>query len=169
MRAGIALGSNLGDRLAALQFARTAVLDIEGVGRPLLCSNLYETEPVDSEEDSGAFLNAVIEVHFEGVPLQLLLALQRIETGMGRPQNRKVNAPRIVDLDVLYIGNVTQSVPTLVIPHPRLHLRRFVLQPLADIRPELVIPEQSKTIAALLASLADPAAVSLAPQQWAPL
>lgn len=169
MRAGIALGSNLGDRLSALQFARLAVFDIQGVGRPLLCSSIYETEPVDSAEDSGAFLNAVLEVQFDGDPLQLLLALQRIETGMGRPQHRKVNAARIVDLDILYIGNVTSSIPRLVIPHPRLHLRRFVLQPLAEIRPSLLIPGQSQTVAELLSNLRDPAAVCLALQQWAPL
>ena len=169
MRAGIALGSNLGDRLAALQFARTAVLDTEGVGGPLLYSSLYETEPVDSAEDSGAFLNAAIEVDFEGDPSQLLLALQSIETGMGRPQHREVNAPRVVDLDILYIGNLTSSVPRLVIPHPRLHLRRFVLQPLADIRPDLILPRQSQTVAELLSELTDPAAVSLALEQWTAL
>ena len=169
MRAGIALGSNLGDRLAALQLARASVLKIEGVGGPLLSSNLYETEPVDSDPDAGAFYNAVVEVGFNGDPLHLLRSLQHIEADLGRPRNRQINAPRVEDLAILYLGDVVLSSPALSLPHPRLHVRRFVLQPLADIRPSLVIPGQTKTVAALLAELADPAAVSPAPQQWAAL
>jgi len=169
MRTGIALGSNLGDRLAALQLARAAVLNIPRVSGPLLSSSLYETEPVDSAEDAGAFLNAVIEVHFDGAPLELLQSLQAIEAQMGRPQSRPVNAPRVVDLDILYVGDLTNSAPSLVIPHPRLHLRRFVLQPLAEIRPDLQLPGQSSTVATLLYALDDPAAVFMASQQWPPL
>jgi 2-amino-4-hydroxy-6-hydroxymethyldihydropteridine diphosphokinase len=166
MRAGIALGSNLGDRLAALQLARASVLKIEGVGGPLLSSHLYETEPVDSTLDAGAFYNAVIEVGFHGDPLHLLRSLQNIEAEMGRPQNRPLNAPRVADLDILYLGDLVLASAELAVPHPRMHLRRFVLQPLADIRPGLLLPGQTKTVATLLAELADPAAVFPAPLQW---
>ena len=169
MRAGIALGSNLGDRLSALKLARTALLKIRGIEGPQLSSSLYETEPVASVEHAGAFLNAVVEVHFDGDPLELLQSLQSIEAQMGRPQSRPVNSPRIVDLDILYVGSLSTSAPRLVIPHPRLHLRRFVLQPLAEIRPDLLLPGHSKTVSNLLSELEDPAAVSIASQQWAPL
>ncbi len=166
MRTGIALGSNLGDRLAAIQVARAAVFKIPGVAGPVLSSSLYETEPVDSDADAGAFLNAVIEVGFTGSPLELLQSLQAVEAQMGRPQSRPVNAPRVVDLDILYVGNLSDSSARLVIPHPRLHLRRFVLQPLAEIRPDLRLPGQSSTVASLLAELDDPASVIFAPCQW---
>lgn len=166
MRAGIALGSNLGDRLAALQSARESVLKIQGVAAPLVCSSLYETDPVDSSPDAGRFLNAVMEVEFGGEPPALLRALQAIEHAMGRPAQRALNAPRTVDLDILYLGDLVLSAPELVVPHPRLHLRRFVLTPLAEIRPRLILPGQRATAAALLSSLQDPAGVHLSEQQW---
>jgi 2-amino-4-hydroxy-6-hydroxymethyldihydropteridine diphosphokinase len=168
MRAGIALGSNVGDRLDALVCAREAVLQIEGVSGPCLASSLYETEPVGTEADAGRFLNAVIEIGYQGLPASLLEALQEIEASMGRPSKRPRNAPRVIDLDILYAGNLTLSTTSIVIPHPRLHLRRFVLEPLAEIRPTLRLPGQQHTIGELLQSLADPAAVQRFAQQWPP-
>lgn len=161
MRTGIALGSNLDDRLAHLRTGRDQVLRIPGVSAPLLCSRVYETEPVGSGPDAGAFLNAVIEVEFAGQAIDLLENLQEIEATHGRPSKRPRNAPRTLDLDILYIGNLVLSNEEVVIPHPRLHLRRFVLAPLVDIRPELTLPGQERNVAALLAGLADPAAVTL--------
>jgi len=161
MRTGIALGSNLGDRLAHLRAGRDEVLRIAGVSPPLLCSRVYETEPVGSGPEAGAFLNAVIEVEFAGQPIDLLESLQEIEATHGRPSKRPRNAPRTLDLDILYIGNLVLSNEEVVIPHPRLHLRRFVLAPLGDIRPELTLPGQERSVAELLAALGDPAAVSL--------
>jgi 2-amino-4-hydroxy-6-hydroxymethyldihydropteridine diphosphokinase len=169
MRAGIALGSNLGDRLSALQAARLSVLQIPGVTQPVACSSVYETDPVDSCPDAGRFLNAVMEVDFQGEPMALLRGLQNIEHTMGRPAHRPLNAPRIVDLDILYIGDLVMSAPELTLPHPRLHLRRFVLAPLAEIRPWLHLPGLTTSIGTLLASLQDPAAVHLSAQQWNPL
>lgn len=166
MRAGIALGSNLGDRLAQLSRARARVLDLPGVSHPVLSSRVYETEPIDSAPDAGAYLNAVLEVEFDGQPITLLDALQRIETEFGRPSKRPRNAPRTLDLDILYVGNLVLSNAEVVIPHPRLHLRRFVLAPLADIRPELLLPGQQQSVAQLLAGLRDPAKVELFAEEF---
>jgi 2-amino-4-hydroxy-6-hydroxymethyldihydropteridine diphosphokinase len=129
-------------------------------------SPVYETEPVGTEPDSERFLNAVIEVGYSGLPASLLEALQEIEAAMGRPSKRPRNAPRTIDLDILYVGNLTLSTTAIVIPHPRLHLRRFVLEPLAEIRADLRLPGQQHTAAELLHHLADPAAVLRSPQQW---
>ncbi len=166
MRAGIALGSNLDDRLAYLRQGRALVLALPGVSAPVIDSPVYETEPVGSEPDTGAYLNAVMEVEYDGQPIALLKGLQRIEAELGRPSERPHNASRTLDLDLLYAGDLVLSKDDVVIPHPRLHLRRFVLTPLADIRPELILPGQQQSIAALLAGLNDPAAVELLAEKW---
>jgi 2-amino-4-hydroxy-6-hydroxymethyldihydropteridine diphosphokinase len=150
MRTGLALGSNLGDRLAHLRTGRDEILRIAGVALPLRVSRVYETEPVGSGSDAGPFLNAVVEVDFDGQPIDLLEALQEIEAHQGRPSKRPRNAPRTLDLDILYIGNLVLSNEEVVIPHPRLHQRRFVLAPLADIRPDLTLPGQKRSVAELL-------------------
>jgi 2-amino-4-hydroxy-6-hydroxymethyldihydropteridine diphosphokinase len=166
MRAGIALGSNLGDRLANLRRARELVLTSPGISGPVIDSRVYETEPVQSGPDAGAYLNAVIEVEYAGQPITLLDGLQRIEAELGRPSKRPRNAPRTIDLDILYAGNLVLSNEEVVIPHPRLHLRRFVLAPLADIRPDLILPGQQQTVAALLSGLNDPSGVELFADHW---
>ena len=166
MRAGIALGSNVGDRLQSLCYARSSLFQIPNLTGPILSSPLYETDPVDSSPSSERFLNAVVEITFTGEPVSLLAGLQAIESNMGRPSRRPRNAPRIIDLDILYIGNLTLFNPEILIPHPRLHLRRFVLTPLSDIRPNLLLPGQTRTVSELLSNLSDPAAVDLAPIQW---
>lgn len=168
MRTGVAIGSNVGDRLAHLREARARLLQIPGVAEPVRSSRVYETEPVGTDGEAGAFLNAVIEVEFGGQPIDLLDALQQIEAALGRPSKRPRNAPRTIDLDILYVGNLVLSNEEVVIPHPRLHQRRFVLVPLADIRPELVLPGQQHSVAALLAGLRDPAAVALFSETWQP-
>lgn len=168
MRAGIAMGSNVGDRLETLIQARAAVLALEGVSGPCLSSSLFETEPVGTEPGADSFINAVIEVEYDGLPASLLEGLQAIEASMGRPSKRPRNAPRTIDLDILYVGNLTLSTTSIVIPHPRLHLRRFVLEPLAEIRAALRLPGQQMTAGELLEALDDPSAVERFPQQWPP-
>jgi 2-amino-4-hydroxy-6-hydroxymethyldihydropteridine diphosphokinase len=166
MRAGIALGSNLGDRMENLRTASERVLALPGVAEPVRRSRIYETAPVQSTPDAGAYLNAVVEVEFDGQPIQLLDSLHAIEAALGRPSKRPRNAPRTIDLDLLYAGNLVLSNNEVVIPHPRLHQRRFVLTPLADIRPDLVLPGQQRAIAELLANVRDPAAVALYSEGW---
>lgn len=166
MRTGIALGSNLGDRLANLRAGRDAVLLLPHVSAPVMVSRVYETEPVGTGPDAGPFLNAVIEVDCTADPLVLLAALRSIESDLGRPTRYPRNAPRTLDLDILYAGDLVMNDDALILPHPRLHQRRFVLAPLNDIRPELRLPGQSSTVAELLAALDEPAAVSVFAEAW---
>jgi len=166
MRTGIALGSNLGDRLANLAAGREAVLRLPGVFAPVLQSRVYETEPVGTGPDAGPFLNAVMEVGFTGDPPALLGALRSIESTLGRPTRHPRNAPRTLDLDILYAGDLVLDSELLILPHPRMHLRRFVLEPLNDIRPELCLPGHSQTVAELLGNLDDPSTVILISGTW---
>ena len=166
MRTAIALGSNLGDRLGNLTAGREAVLHLPGVSAPALQSRVYETEPVGTGPDAGPFLNAVMEIEFTGDPLALLAALRAIESALGRPTRHPRNAPRTLDLDILYLSDLVLRDDALILPHPRLHLRRFVLTPLDDIRPDLRLPGQTHTIAELLARLDDPATVTLFTEAW---
>lgn len=136
-RVGISLGSNLGDRIVHLRAAIERLAPLRSSDH-LLLSPVFETEPVDCPEGSGTFYNAVVEIETTLPPLELLAATQAIERAMGRPEVRMVNAPRTVDLDLLYYDNLTMRSPGLELPHPRMFLRAFVLKPLAAIRPDLV-------------------------------
>ncbi|MEM6280260.1 MAG: 2-amino-4-hydroxy-6-hydroxymethyldihydropteridine diphosphokinase [Verrucomicrobiota bacterium] len=131
----ISLGSNLGNRLENL---RNAIRQLDKVIAPgsLRCSPVYETEPVGCPEGSPFFLNAVIEFSTDLDPEELLDTTQNIEHALGRPDERELNAPRPVDIDILLFGKVTRNNPRLTIPHPRMKDRAFVLCPLADLRPE---------------------------------
>jgi 2-amino-4-hydroxy-6-hydroxymethyldihydropteridine diphosphokinase len=166
MKVGVALGSNLGDRLQNLQAARQAIAGVPGVISPILSSSVYETEPVDCEPDAAQFLNAVLEFDYDGAPVDLLRHLKQIETKLGRPRNHERNVSRNIDIDLLYFGDMTINNKELRLPHPRMHLRRFVLQPLADVRPNLVLPNQTKTVRELLASLDESAKVVRLTDDW---
>jgi len=166
MRTGIALGSNLGDRLANLAAGRDEVLKLPDVSAPVLRSRVYETEPVGTGPDTGPFLNAVMEIGHSADPFALLAALRGIESALGRPTRYPRNAPRTLDLDILYAGDLVLNDDPLILPHPRLHLRRFVLAPLNDIRPDLRLPGHSRTVAEQLAQLADPASVTVFAERW---
>ena len=168
MRTGIALGSNLGDRLAHLRAARAELGKLEGIGEPILASRVYETEPVGTEDDAGAFLNAVLEVEFTGEPAALLASLQAIEAKLGRPSRHPRNSSRTIDLDILSLGDCVLSSEDIAIPHPRLHLRRFVLAPLADVCPRTILPGHTKCVAELLTELRDPAKVEVFADTWPP-
>jgi 2-amino-4-hydroxy-6-hydroxymethyldihydropteridine diphosphokinase len=153
MRAGIAVGSNLGDRLANLRAARARLQRLASGEPPVLASHVYETAPVGCEPGAGPFLNAVVEIEFAGEAAELLGRLREIEAELGRPAAHPKNVSRMIDLDLLYFGNEQSSTSELVLPHPRLHERRFVLQPLADIRSDFVLPGHNEPVAALLARL----------------
>ena len=155
---GIALGSNIGDRLGHLQMARDRLNARYGEVR---CSRVYETEPVDCEPGTSAYLNAVVEIDFRGDPEALLKELQAIEIQSGRPSSHAYHAPRTLDLDLLYIGDLTHSSAAMELPHPRLHLRRFVLAPLCDIRPDLLLPGHTETVSELLLKLPQQPSVSV--------
>ncbi|MDB6077330.1 MAG: 7 8-dihydro-6-hydroxymethylpterin-pyrophosphokinae hppk [Akkermansiaceae bacterium] len=139
VRVGIALGSNLGNRLKHLQEAREMLRRISS-GGDLLQAPIYQTEPVNCPPDSPDFYNTVVEIDYSGSPHDLLDATQAIEFHLGRQAAAERNAPRIIDVDILYFGAEQLSGGILEIPHPRLLSRRFVLQPLADIRPDLILP-----------------------------
>lgn len=145
---GVALGSNQGNRHENIEraFAFLEALSTEG---KMLRSAVVETEPVDCPPDSENFLNAVAEIHTRLSPFELIRRFQAFEQEAGRAAERARNAPRAIDLDLLYYGNLTLHTAELTIPHPRMKSRLFVLEPLAQIRPDLVLPLAVKTVAQL--------------------
>jgi 2-amino-4-hydroxy-6-hydroxymethyldihydropteridine diphosphokinase len=166
MRTAVALGSNLGNRLENLRAARRQILHLRSIQPPVLSSAVYETDPVDCEPGAPKFLNALIEFNHQGDPLELLGNLREIESALGRPANHPRNVSRKIDIDLLYFGDTRMDSGKLQLPHPRTHLRKFVLQPLADIRPELVLSGQTKTVRELLAELEDSCNVVRFTNDW---
>jgi 2-amino-4-hydroxy-6-hydroxymethyldihydropteridine diphosphokinase len=152
-RAFVALGSNLGD---SRQNVLSAIQRIEQLGLgPVLRSSLWETEPLDCPAGSPRFINAVVAVDVPAAetPETMLARLQHLEREFGRTPKKILNEPRPLDLDLIAFGEEERNSPALTLPHPRAHERRFVLQPLVEIAPELVLPGQSKTVRALCDAL----------------
>jgi 2-amino-4-hydroxy-6-hydroxymethyldihydropteridine diphosphokinase len=166
MRTAVALGSNLGDRLGNLCAARKAILGLSNVKPPILSSAIYETDPVDCEPGADKFLNAVIEFDYAGDPARLLEQLVRIEETLGRKRNHPKNVSRTIDIDVLYCGDRNVEDERLYLPHPRMYLRKFVLQPLADIRRGLVLPGQTQTVRQLLDELKESGEIARFMDNW---
>ena len=166
MRTGVALGSNLGDRLGNLRAARKAIVALPNVKPPVLSSAIYETEPVGCEPGAAKFLNAVVEFDYEGDPARLLEQLIRIEEALGRKRDHSKNISRAIDIDLLYSGDCSIENERLQLPHPRIHLRKFVLQPLTDVRPDLILPNQKKTIRQLLADSKEAGEVIRVADDW---
>jgi 2-amino-4-hydroxy-6-hydroxymethyldihydropteridine diphosphokinase len=166
MRTAVALGSNLGDRLRNLRAARQQISGLTDIQPPVLSSAIYETDPVDCEPEAPKFLNAVVEFGYNNDPVQLLKKLKSVEDALGRPREHARNVSRRIDIDLLYIGDTRINDRELELPHPRMHLRKFVLQPLADIRPELILPRQVKTVRELLAQLDDACNVVRLRNDW---
>ncbi len=166
MRTAVALGSNLGDRFANLRAARSAIVGLSNVKPPIFSSAVYETEPVGCEPGAKKFLNAVVEFDYEGDPASLLEQLIRIEEALGRSRDHSKNVSRTNDVDLLYCGSRNLESERLQLPHPRMHLRKFVLQPLADIRPELILPHERKTVRELLTELKQSAEVVRFKEDW---
>lgn len=157
VRAFVSLGSNLGDRAGNLLLGIRGMLDAGLEVRRL--SSIYESEPVENISQPY-FLNMVAELSGNNFPEpeQLLARLLRVEYSLGR--KRAISkGPRTIDLDLLLHGQHTSNTEFLTLPHPRLHLRRFVLTPLAELAPNLVHPTLKQTIGELLEKLDDSSAV----------
>jgi 2-amino-4-hydroxy-6-hydroxymethyldihydropteridine diphosphokinase len=162
----VALGSNLGNRGAHLAGAVEALRALPGVEVTAL-SPVYETDPVGGPPQ-GAYLNAVVALRTELAPEVLLARLLEIESRAGRERGAERDAPRSLDLDLLLYADEKIDAPGLAVPHPRLHERAFVLEPLARLAPELVHPVLGVSVAELAARVRDAEAVRRLPEEAEP-
>jgi len=137
----LSLGSNVGDRAANLGAALEKLAEL---GTVAAVSSFYETEPVETSPQPW-FLNCAVKLDTEKMPRQLIAAILNLEQTMGR-QRRQPKAPRVIDIDILLFGSSVIEMPSLTIPHPRMHERRFVLEPLAEIAPDARHPVFKRTI-----------------------
>ena len=147
----LALGTNLGERHSNLARAIQLLLDDEMVALTR-ASGVYETEAVGGPPNQGDYLNAVIEIRTLLTPDALLACCNAVETSLGR-QRTVPNAPRSIDLDILLFDRRVVDRPELIIPHPRMHERRFVLEPLAEIASQIIHPTLNVTVETLLTHL----------------
>lgn len=150
MIAYIAIGSNLGDRIANVKKAVLRAAD-EVKATLVLLSSFYETEPWGMKEQ-GAFVNAVMGVETELAPAALLAHLKSVEAGMGRQETERWG-PRTIDLDIIFYGDLVVGEDGLTIPHPSAHERAFVMVPLAEIAPEFKHPVLGRTVSEIAGSL----------------
>lgn len=144
------LGSNVGDRLANLEATCDYLADIFG---GLRLSQVYETEPVGCPAGSPSYLNACVEVSTSIPADEVLQLCMQIEHELGRTRNGTYGAPRTCDIDIITYGELQQQTPQLTLPHPRAHVREFVLRPLCDLDPQLTLPGQQLNVSELLANL----------------
>jgi len=157
MELGISLGSNIGDKVSHLRKAREGILSLFDA-QEVAASALYETEPVDvlPENQDLKFYNAVLIIESEIPAEKWLPELTKLETALGRKRNpADKNAPRTIDADIIYAGERCIDSGGLVVPHPRWAQRRFVVEPLAEIRGELTFPGYDQNVNEILAELAD--------------
>jgi 2-amino-4-hydroxy-6-hydroxymethyldihydropteridine diphosphokinase len=144
----LSLGSNLGDRAANL---RTAIEKLSDLGTIVATSSFYETEPVELTSQPW-FLNCAVKLDTEKMPRQLISAILNLEQGMGR-QRKQQKGPRNIDIDMLLFGTSIIEIPGLTVPHPKLHERRFVLEPLAEIASDVRHPIFKRSIRELRTAL----------------
>ena len=147
----IGLGSNLGDRVANL---RAAINAIQQLGDSIGMSAVYETEPFGVDEEQPKYLNMVVAIRTNLIPTVLLFEFLDIERTHGRTRNRQ-NESRTLDIDVLMVGSQVLETPELVLPHPRMHERAFVMLPLSEISPQAVHPTLKLTVSEIAARLSD--------------
>lgn len=147
----IGFGSNVGDRIDFCDRAVT-LLSLLPHSKVTGVSLLYESEPVHdhAQPGDGWFLNGVVQLETDVRPASLLVVLQEIERSLGREEENR-SGPRTMDLDILFYGQQIINEPDLVVPHPRMHQRRFVLMPLSELDPQFVHPSLHRTISQLLA------------------
>ncbi|MFA7158805.1 MAG: 2-amino-4-hydroxy-6-hydroxymethyldihydropteridine diphosphokinase [Kiritimatiellia bacterium] len=163
MEIGLSLGSNLGDRLQNLKAAKKLIL-ASGNAAFIAQSPVYETEPVDvpAADRDMPFLNAVLVVASETAVKDLQNIFRRIELEIGRVPDAARNSRRPIDIDIIYAGDLRVDEEGITIPHPRWFQRRFVLQPLCDLHPDLVIPGQASAVQDVLRNLPDRHKVKMA-------
>ena len=167
MEIGFSLGSNLYNRKRLLMQAKTLLLSAP---RTTFVdqSPIYETTPVDvkPEYQDMPYLNSVVIVE-SGMPLESWLSyIGKIEDSLGRERSDDRNAPRPIDVDIIYAGDQIIDGGRLVVPHPRWAERRFVVQPLCDVRPDLVLPEAHKPVSEILRTLPPDEGLSVFDVQW---
>ena len=150
----LSLGSNLGDRMQSLEQACKLIASHPDI-RITATSPIYETEPCGAPEAFAAlhYLNMAVIVETSLPPFALSDVVHAIEQTMGRCRTACPNLPRNIDIDIICHGAITLATPDLTLPHPRAHLRRFVLQPIADLLPGLILPGQTSTVTDLLRNL----------------
>jgi 2-amino-4-hydroxy-6-hydroxymethyldihydropteridine diphosphokinase len=149
----ISIGSNIGKPVGNCRKGISAIEDTHGIHLKKT-SKLYKTEPVDYK-DQAWFINAVVEISTFLEPIQLFNSLKLIEKEAGRTEDGIRFGPRILDLDIIFFDDLVLETPDLIIPHPRMDNRRFVLKPLCDINPDFVHPVLQKTMRDLLENLTD--------------
>lgn len=168
MEIGFSLGSNLYNRKRLLMQAKNLLLSAPRTAFAAQ-SPIYETTPVDvkPEYQDMAYLNSIVVVESE-LPLDSWLSyIGKIEHMLGRERNiEDRNAPRPIDVDIIYAGNSIIDSGGLEVPHPRWAEREFVVRPLADVRPEMVLPEASKSVAEILATLTPDTGLSMFDERW---
>lgn len=154
MEFGFSFGANLGNRTETLKKAKQMLCDIPGV-KVVAVSSLYETTPVDvkAEFQDMKFLNSAMIVESDHSAEQWLKELNRIEDALGRVRGEDRNQPRTIDLDLLFAGDQCICSGGLTVPHPRWAERQFVVEPLAEIIPDRILPNSDQSIAQILASL----------------
>lgn len=163
----LSLGSNLGDRLENLRVTRRILAQLSG-SSVTASAGIYETDPVDvpDEHSNTKFLNTVLAFETGLSPQVLSDSLHSIETSAGRVRTSNRNEPRIIDIDIICAGNIVIPSGKLIIPHPRWHERRFVVQPMADLRPDLVAPGRALPVKELLLTLPETPKVLLFSREW---
>lgn len=164
---GLSLGSNLGNRLAHLRDARRRLLELPEV-RLAACAPVYETEPVGvkPEHQHLKFLNTVLVLDTTARIHELFDRLRGIEDAMGRQRTLDRYSPRPIDIDIVYAGEMRIESGGLVIPHPRWAERAFVIRPLADVRPDLVVPGCTRSVREIWEGLDTKEQVRLFAQDW---
>lgn len=167
METGFSLGSNVGGRLRQLSQAKTLLL-MDSKVKFVDESSVYETEPVGVKEAyrQMKFLNAVLVVDAPYTAEEWLPKIKRVEEQLGRERTEDRNAPRTMDVDILFCGDQIVDDDLLQIPHPRWTERRFVVAPLADVCPDLILPGEQRTVASILDSMPADDDVRLFTEKW---